>query len=509
MSMHRNQAACLAVLVALVSACGSDQQPLEIRSTQAIGSVGGMILDAATLEPIAGASVTLVAGGTASTGTTDASGTFAFEEISVGEVAATVAATSYLSAVLHGTLPGAAEFPVDNTVLTFGPIALVPATGSMTAMVQFDDGSPAAGLLLTARADRRFYDYSTKGQAAGYEEAQATVVTATTDASGLVTFAGLPDFALIGESAEDLVTVIVPPIVGQAGDPSLYRYPGGSFPFHLLAVGASTPVIVLRQPTPAALEVVASSISALEGAGPGAVPAVIQPSGPIWITFNQPLDAANTRVVVLDEAGASVNTQPTVTVAYATLQLGFAPQLPEDPSEYNLVIHAVAAVGDRLLRADLWAPFFTPPPTTIVKPTLTRETTVTTDVVTVTFHEPVGTGNAARNTLDGANCVLFFSIDLDGSLTTGDAPGETGNPTCVDTLTQLEPDPAGICGLSGYTRKFQFEVPKVMPGGTPVPAGTPFQMVFSRVVDTNHLFERVNGQVVPDFAGSSLNLILP
>ncbi|HEY3352957.1 MAG TPA: carboxypeptidase-like regulatory domain-containing protein [Polyangia bacterium] len=506
------KAACFAWLVGGLVACGSDQQPLEVKASKAEGSVGGVVLNAATREPLAGAKIALVAGGIAATPvTTGADGSFTFTKVSAGDVVVMIDIEGYLSATLHGTLPGAAQYPVDNTVLTFGPIALVPATGTFQAILQFEDGSPAGGLTLTARTNLRFYDYAESGAGVGYGQSQVSLASGTTDAAGLVMFTGLPDFFAIGEAALDLVTVIVPPIAGQTGDPALYKYPGGSFAYHMLAVGAATPVIFLRQPTPVGLAVVASSIPALEGAPASAVPAIVPRSGPIWITFNQPLDATNTKVTVLDELGLALNSQPTVTFAYDTMQIAFTPALPEEPGEYNLIVHAVAAVGDHLMRTDLWAPFFTPIPAAMLKPTLVRETVGTEDWIHLTFHEPIG--GIPGSMLSGANCVIFTNINLGATSTTiGDEPGETGNASCIGTQVfySEEQDPAGFVSASGYNRKWKFALPLMGPApGTQIPAGTPFQLVFGHVADPTYTMKRVNGQAVPDFVGTTLGLLLP
>jgi hypothetical protein len=492
------KAACFAWLAAGLWACGSDNQPLQIQNSKATGSVGGIVLNAATRAPLAGAQVVLVAGGVAApAATTDATGAFSFTNVSAGEVAVTISLDGYLSAMLHGTLQGAQEFPVDNTVLTFGPIGLVPSTGSFQALVQFDDGSPASGLQLTARTGLRFYDLG-DGASADNAAAQVTTVNATTDGTGLVQFTGLPDFAALGEATQDLVTVIVPPVAGQTGDPALYKYPGGSFPYHMLALGAYTPVIVLRQTMPANLAVVAASIPALESGAANAVPGIVDRGGPIWVTFNLPLDPYNTTIKVLDETGAALNSQPTMAITYDTLQLTFTPALPDGSAQYYLVIHAVAAAGDHLLRGDFWAPFYTPVPAQMMAPSLTRDTTET-DWIHVTFREPVG---GIGGTLWGADCVIFYNINLNsGNSAIGDDPGETGNPNCIpgNALYSEETDPTGIVGVTGYSRKWKFQLPFIGVGIL-VPAGTPIQFVFSRVSNGVNIMKRVNGQVVPDQA---------
>jgi hypothetical protein len=501
--------AALAALGLAMGACADEQQaPLEIKNVQATGSVGGLLLDAVTREPVKDADVVLVAGGAPLTSRTGSTGAFTFGAVPAGEVALTVSAEGYLSAVLHGTLVGeAGEFPVDNGALTLGPIGLVPSSGSLSVMLIKDDGSPAPGLTLTARANRRFFDYAAQTAGSGFGDAQVTAVGATSDAMGMVTFNNLPDYVLLGPSAagDDVVTVIVPPVLSAAGGPAMYDYPGGTFAFHMTALGASTPIIVLHQPTPATLAVLASNIRTLVGGASGVAPAVIAKTGPVWVTFNQPLSSSATEVTLLDEKGLVPSVQASLSVSYNTLQLTFSPSL-DDAQEFNFVIHAVAAVGDRTLRGDFAGAFFTAPPETVARPVLTRDT-VNPSVIYVEFSEPVGTGSAGTNTLDMGNCILFFGCDIDGSLNTldhPDYPGEIRYPTCLPSVGFVALEPAvGLAGQSGYTRTWTFTPPLVGPPLSQVsmtPA-TPVHLLFSHVASPSYVMKRVTGSPVPDFTG--------
>ena len=138
-------------VVALLS-CGTSQKPIEISSAQAMGTVGGLVLSGVTREPLSGATVQLLAGGVPSSATTDATGAFTFAKVPSGEVSITIDKTDYLSAMLHGYLLGAGEYPIDNASLTFGPIGLMPASGTFSALLMFDDGSPAGGISGRANA---------------------------------------------------------------------------------------------------------------------------------------------------------------------------------------------------------------------------------------------------------------------------------------------------------------------------------------------------------------------
>jgi hypothetical protein len=121
---------------------------------------------------------------------------------------------------------------------------------------------------------------------------------------------------------------------------------------------------------------------------------------------------------------------------------------------------------------------------------------VATQTVTVEFSEPVGFGAAAQSVLAGADCVLFFNIDIDGGGVIGDATGEVGNVACATAFQSNELDPPGPAGLSGYSRFWQFVAP--LANGVQIPAGTNFEVDFSRVSTAASVTERPDGRVVPD-----------
>jgi hypothetical protein len=505
-------------VLALLS-CGSEQKPIEITSAHATGTVGGMVLNAVTREPLSGVKVTLLAGGVPSTMDTDATGAFTFAQVGSGYVAVSLDHDDYLSASLTGYLLGAGEYPVDNASLTFGPIGLIPSSGTFAAMLIFDDGSPAGGITVTARTNTRFYDYSGTDSYSG--TSQVTTVWADTDPTGVVTFTGLPDFVALGDGSNDWITVVVPPIPADSGAPSLYKYPGGAFPFRMTQLVSLTPIIVLEAASPGALAVTASNVQALEATVANPVPSIIPQAGPLYIVFNQPLDPTATKVTLFDEGSPAVapvdrSSAVQTSISFNMIQLGFTPELTA-ASEYNLVIHAVAGAGDQLVRYDGWAPFFTQVSGSMVRPTLNREiinALTHEEVLHLTFAEPIGTGNPAANVFSGdAYCVAFFSADFgtaDGGI--GDQPGETGNASCnVAGVTFMaeEPDPTGMAGLSGYTKHWKIDRLPTKGGGLEsLPAGTPFNLVFSRIADSTRLMKRVNGEPVQDFVGTS-SLTLP
>jgi hypothetical protein len=260
------------------------------------------------------------------------------------------------------------------------------------------------------------------------------------------------------------------------------------------------------------LRVTASSVPVLEGTGTSIVPAIVPQGGPITFTFNGPLTERDTSFVLLDERDRVLTPYLVPTFEACEVRLTFSPELSA-ASEFNLVIHAVASFGGQTAWADLWAPIFTEPTATMLKPALEREVLdpyAHVEVVHLTFAEPIGTGAPDGNSLAGADCVLFFSVPLTaGNSYIGDDPGETGNASCLPDLAfeAEEPDPWGLAGRSGFTKYWKLNLP-VLPGSHSVPVGTPVSLMFSRVGSSDQIVRRTTGAVVPDFTGT-MTLVLP
>ncbi len=102
-------AAFALALCAGAAGCNDDQLP----PAAGFASVSGIVLDAATNKPVAGATVTV---DTVLTATTDAAGKFAFDKVPSGIVDYTVQATGYKLATSSTNVEPGKPFELDLTL---------------------------------------------------------------------------------------------------------------------------------------------------------------------------------------------------------------------------------------------------------------------------------------------------------------------------------------------------------------------------------------------------------
>lgn len=497
---------------ALSFACGGDksfEENLIVENVSPTGSVGGLVLDGADDRPLAGVEVKVVAGSTVVVTTTDASGIFSVTDLPAsGVVFVIFEKEGYLSAQQTGVFENAAgNFPVDNATVTLGPISLLPSTGSFSVYVFDEMGQPATGHILTLSTRTRYLEYVD-----GMPQNRGEItVSAQVAGSGLARFTGIPDYNLLGTKVDAWVDVTVPPY-DHDGD-GFYEFAGGRFSFDMLNLGNPQPTILLDSHYPGALQIEASSVQALEGwplwqFAPDSVP----PVGPIHVLFNLPVDEDSLLVTVWDEAGTT-SLAAQVQVSGRSLTIRFPTALATG-AEYNMLIVATAATGDRLLTAAFAAPFFVIDPGATVTATIRLENPLDAGNLyrLVTFSEPVGFGMPGVSLSGSSNCIIFydyFQIGPGGSSNvTGDDPGELGNsscycdlinPSCDSAFYNNEPMPMQPAGamLSGYTRHWRFRVPYVYDASMLVPANTPVHLIFNNVGNLGYVMRRVNGEPVP------------
>jgi hypothetical protein len=492
--MHRGLMALSAPILAAALGCGDS---LSVKNTSPRGSVGGIVVDAATRAPLAGVEVSLLAGGELfAPVVTEEDGLFGFDRVPAGVVLVSLAAPGgYQGTYLRGELPAAAgDFPTGNSTLTLGPVGLVPLDGSFSLRVLDANGRPVSGYAVTARHFVQWVDL-TSGAGASRGEVVATV---TTDNAGYALFSSFPDFFRLGPSVNDSLVVLLPPL-DIDGD-GIYDFSGGDRLFSARALGDPTPDVILDAGYTTTLQVRASTVAELAGAG-GSTPAaaVIGSTDSIHVAFNLPIQDS-VSVTVSDEWGAPLAGQPELTVRDDNLTLAFG-QSPLSPgNEYNLHIHATAAVGARHVSGDFSAAFFTRALSSQVTiANVTRDPA--SQVVDLVFSEPIGLGGNANFTLNGANCVVYFEADLNQSGAVGDAPSELGAQSCNVALASQEPNPTGPPGLSGYTRYYRLTAPTIGIDATPLPAGTRMHLMFSHAA--NVTVRRPDGSAVGDFTGDA------
>jgi len=504
------------VLAAGMSACGDSgnaNPPLGITNVSPLGSVGGLVVDASTMKPLKDVAVTVVAGGqtfpSGSVAKTDASGYFSIKKVPSGSLIVRIKPpSSYLSVDLSANLANAAgEFPLGNATLSVGPIGLVPVATATTAFgVQLVQKTGAAAPSLTAylRASIRYLDLST-----GNPRARGvSVVKAKSGNTGVVRFVGMPDFTklagLVGTGGiSDLVRVRVPPY-GKNGDGSV-KFMGKEVVFNVTQLKNYLPTIVLTDTPPTTLKIEAASIAAFTGTSAKGNRVLATTSGPLYLAFNWPISQKFTRVFVYNENGVQ-QPNPKVQVAGNLLTVTFSGAIQlQRGAEYNVNVHAVAVANGALLKGDFGAPLFTPATMgSKVSATVARASSDPSKAkyskLIVTFSEPIGTGIPDRS-LVGADSVLFFGYDINGSGTTGDAPNENGFNVSTTALTVNEKDPPGKAGKSGFatTWSFNFPTDKLT---NPLPSGTPVKVLFSHASVS---VERASGELV----GDAVKLTLP
>ena len=478
----------IAMALILFAACGGDA--VDVSNVDPEGSVGGIIIDAQTREPLPGVTLALLAGGTVfDPEVTAEDGSFQFTEVPGGDVILTIAGgDAHSGATVRGTLPSSAgDFPLDNATLTLGPLGLLPNGDDFEVRVLDQFGAPVSGYPLGAELQVQYVDYSQ-----GFPDAEGQIfIQTTTNADGYATVAGLPDFFSLG-SVNDAIIVFLPPY--DADGNGIFEFPGGDTSFNLRSLDP-TPDIILDGNLAASLSVRASTVPRLVDATAGA-PAVLQTSGQIFVTFNLPIQNS-AEGTMTDEQGGGISVPVSaLTIGDDTLSIALGGLGLTNNSEYNIHIHAVAAAGDRFATGDFAASFFTVSTDPNVSVTGATRDAVT-QLVTLTFNEPIGFGNVGSNSsLSGGNCVVFFGFDINGANGQGDFVNELGATSCNVVLSSDEWDPPGLPTLSGFSSRWQFTTPLQSPGGEAIPGGITVHLLFDRAVSLGSVAERPDGRAV-------------
>jgi hypothetical protein len=494
----------------LALSCGGEEggESLGVSNVSPLGSVGGLVVDAATGQPLEGVKVSVIAGGSVYPDAdkpclTNAKGYFSVKDVPAGALIVQLAprkAGTYGAVSITDTLPGAAgEFPLGNATLSLGPVGLVPLAGKDSAfsvLLITPDGAPATTGMVKAYAHAPVGWVDLTGGAT--KPMGTTVVSASTGSSGVVTFTGLPDYSklagIVGSGGvSDLVRVRIPPY--DSDKDGALDFLGKEQSFYVNRLDGSVPTVVLSSDSkPSKLTIQASNLAGLAATG-GDKLLGTSSGGTIYITFNLPILQSLTTVTIYDELGQPVVLVPKIQVSGSLLTVTLSGL--QARSEYNMSLRTYAQVEGNLLEGTFGAPLFTPGKKDWpVSATLTRDTTDNNKIL-VTFSEPVGTGVANKH-LSGSNAIVFFDRDIDGSGIKGDFPAELGASSSSVTLYIDEKDPPGPAGKSGLSTRWYFKLPNETQSGTPIPAKTFVKMLFSH---SSALVQRATGKLVPDLAG--------
>jgi len=487
----------LGALVAAAGCGGGLDQSVTVEPATVRGSVGGLVVDFTTGEPIPDLTVTIVAGDGVHTGTTDADGGFAVADVPAGAavILGVNGGAGYTSAQLTVTLPvSAGQVPLAAPETFAGPLGLLPRTLAFPLQLVRDDGTPLEADVFASTAVGWF------DLASGAPAARGTSAASAASANtGVATIGGLADVAALPAGVgSDVITFRVAPVDAD-GDGS-FEFEGVTFARAARDLAAGVEVVNVDSEA-TSLTVVSTNVQGLLGLGSDAVPSVLDPLEPVRIVFNQPVDPAAVSVTVSDELGTDL---PGAAVA--------APLPPDDTvvlnppaagwpvaSEINIEVHATSEENSPALHYDSGAAFFTEDGAgAAVGATAARDGGDPT-LIRVTFSEPVGLTPGAAWSLAGASCVVFIGRDVDGDgVLTG--VNEIGQSVCNIAFNSGEPDPVGLAGISGFTKYAYFYLP------TPLVGSIPLQLHFDRATPASNRLTTASGMVV---ANITMNLTAP
>jgi len=431
------------VLALVISACSSSP-PATLLSSDApvapspVGDVGGLVLDVATQQPLPDVAVTVIDGAKSTTATTIADGTFHVTGVGTGNVIVTFAAPGYLGATATATVPVTADGTApESAETTVGPIGLIKSSGTFTMRLLDENGAPAAGATVTLRAQLQFVSYAT-GSPIPMGNVNAS---ATSDAAGIATVAGLPDYTELGELFDPTLFVYVPP--QSVGAPA-YPFLG----LHVVFPTAGTsgePTIVLAGPT-TPLSILASNLAYVSAPFTDA-PNPIDAAGPITIAFNQAIDPATVVAQVLQEDGKTLAAQQVTSQVDANV-LTLNGAFPAG-ARFNLSFHveSIAHPPSLLHTVDLVRPFFTMPagPPSIVAASVVKTTSAGVVSVSFSFDQPVGVGDDITSASD---CVAQYEgVNLDN----GDPAIYAGEYSPLSVTCDADANPAPVLNITALT----------------------------------------------------------
>jgi hypothetical protein len=516
--------------MAIAMSAGCGDSTVAAGNDNPIGTVGGMVLDAASQMPMTAATVKIVSGGDTLMAATQMDGTFAMTKVPAGSFIIEISSAGYTTARFQGNLAAVGETPAKNPVATLGPIGLIKADGKFNVRLVDESGAPVPMVNVVGRAtSAAFIDFS-NGDGVGHG---ALTFTARSGNDGLVQFTGLPEYPTVAEWVNTNFVVDVPP-EKIAGTES-YSFAGVSQIFNLANLTQSAsdtqqaPTILLAGPhTP--LEVISSNLVYLKG-NPVFLDqtAQVAPNGPLTVVFNQAINPSTVRVAFYQEdAVALASATPMVTVT--TNLLAITPnQALVAGARYNVLLHADSLlapnVADVESEFNAVVPFFVQQASGVTPAVNVNSVSKVINgnvQVTFTLNEPIGIGAGNTGAID---CVAFYE---GANLDNGDPAsyvGEYEPPTPVECWAQGNPPPPmNVTALvpieqpqqpgltTGFASKFLVNInntASVPPGGpnslackpgVPAPcsgpqSGNKIHLVFSRL-PVSQTVRRTNGQPV-------------
>ncbi len=513
-----------ALFVVVGIGCGSS---VNVNNELPKGTVGGLVVDAATEAPMMGATVQIPTATATFTATTNMDGFWSIPGVPVGSLITQISNMGFVTAQFTAFLNGSVgNFPVTNPVLTIGPTGLVRSDGTFAIKVVDQVGVPAKDIRVLARPQVRYIDFSNgvPGVQGAYQ------VEAKTGTDGVATFMGLPNYNLLGGVVNQNLFVDVAPqkIMGS----EVYSFLGITQFFNMGQLPSSIPTIVLAGPrTP--LAVLESNIESLRGSGfsfgTAVQGSIIGTMGPITIVFNQAVRQDTVRAQFSTEDNKITNmVTPMASVMTNVVTITPSQALPAG-IRFNLLLHVdaaqIGAAGDITREFNANAPFFVAQAQGVNVAVVTSgadapklDPPSTVGATIFNFNEPIGLGRASNGAI---TCVAFYEgaqFDNDGSkIFQGEWDG-VGNPAslvCASSpgpasinVTTITPIDQGSTNTGFFTRwRINYDQPANggcvtglgVPCTRPV-AGTKVHLVFSLAnnKDPNSVVRRANGQPVDD-----------
>ncbi len=472
----RPVSALLAMALEL-TACG--HEVTELAASSAKGRITGQVLDLQG-QALAGVEVRASSGAVA---TTSESGLFALDTGAAGSsVGLAFRLSGYSAGAASATLPAPG-----GTEVFVGPIRLEPTGGELTLNVVGYDGAAVAALEGTLDVAPAFLDFTGSGAA---NPGVGSVFAQARGRNGVLKFSGVPKVEdLVWLESIDLsatYSVYVAPVLNRDGT---VRYGGATASFHALTLLTEPWTRTLVLPAPDAklpVQVVAASVANLLSTPSRGRDNLAGNTGPISVVFNQRINPGNLSVEVRNDASdpaASGHIPVTTEVSPVGNQLRVFPAAGSafaDGVKYQLLLQATSLDDPSAAPLSIVAPFFGGTAdaananrgpgnvaVTYAEATAPGDGKLGPgDRLEIAFERSLGRGESTPFKLP-----VYFSYDLDGNGTVGNAVGEkgSGRPLC---LSSEEWAPAGLrdARLSGYARKVSAGFDEIQSQVAPSPA---------------------------------------
>lgn len=468
------------------------KETVTVTPANPLGTVGGVVFDAGTDAPLAGVTVTLVAGGQTFSAVTDENGIFQAADVPAsGSVVVMYEAEGFLPARFTAAFPQApGNVPYENPALTVEPVWMFADSGVLQVRLIDPTGAPVGQVALQLNVPAAFYSMDAAGNMTFRGDVNRV---ANTNAMGLAQFRNLPQLPLAGSSNFPVARVYVPEVDVDGDGNSEYASTTRTFDLHTSA--DTVQVIRLSYYSPGDLTVVASNNAYFTGTP--TVPGVFESGDTLYISFNREPDSSTLSVILreFDEAGTSWPLNPTVNGSMVSFTL---PDGLHGGDMYLLTVYAHAKdFGNAYTRT---VPVFIRS-TDALTLTMTRENPLAPNSpVIVTFNQWVGTGSRWYASLSGTNGVVYFVFDLNSSGLIGDDFSEYGYPSTNVSLDSMEEQPTWvpeyIVGRTGFSKQWRFSPPAAAIAGTSV------QFTFPLVTDLEYMFRKPSGEAVSAMTGN-------